>query len=718
MNKLRILSMVLVLVLAGLMVSPAQPATQDQINASIQKGLDWLVSQQQAGGYWSGGSASLVSETAFAVVKLEDRAFELGYSGPFDPAYPYKVNVEKGLNFLFANAQTIGIYAQPAGYPDTNGNGIGVYFGGQSTYDTGIVMMAIAASRAPGLVVNVPGSAVDGCTYKQVLQDAVDYFAWGQTDAPSQARGGWYYSHNQGWSDNSNAGYAVLGLRYAEAALYGFTCDMTAFVKPELNFWINYIQSPDGGSGYGNPGSWENTLKTGNLLGQMAFFGDNTLVPRVQSAINYIKVHWYDLDLIQGWGWNQPSGPAVAQYQAAYCLMKGLESMGVPLNGIPGVANWFQDLADVIVPQQNADGSWPESAAYVSGSYQHMVDKVLSTEWALLTLEKVSPPPPVNVVVDVPDCACDITGYQVKINYTVERFTVNGTLKVSKDGVLVDTVNLVNFTGTATDTRDIASDTPGTHAWNGVLDVTPVGGGTPGHAEGTDSVNVCESPKVAGIPDQIAPFHTFDLDDYLTYGGGLPVIWSASVPPAGWTVAIDGNNVVTVTAPPGAGTPATITFTASVTCCPGLICKGGDDAVFIPNRPPDTSKAVADPGCLWPPDHKFVNVSIKGVTDPDGDPVAITITGITSDEPTASDNGSGGASFAPDATGVGTGTASVRAERSGDGDGRVYVISFTASDGRGGVYQGTVMVKVPHDQSPKDCKAIDSGQKYDATKIN
>ena len=136
------------------------------------------------------------------------------------------------------------------------------------------------------------------------------------------------------------------------------------------------------------------------------------------------------------------------------------------------------------------------------------------------------------------------------------------------------------------------------------------------------------------------------------------------------------------------------------------------------NQPPDTSAASADPGCLWPPNHKFVDVSILGVTDPDGDLVTITITAITSDEPTESDKGSGGAKHAPDADGVGTDKASVRAERSGDGDGRVYEITFTASDGQGGESEGSVLVKVPHDKSGEDCPAVDSGQQYDATAIN
>jgi hypothetical protein len=153
--------------------------------------------------------------------------------------------------------------------------------------------------------------------------------------------------------------------------------------------------------------------------------------------------------------------------------------------------------------------------------------------------------------------------------------------------------------------------------------------------------------------------------------------------------------------------------------------KDGNPAGSVPipqdtinvNTPPDTTNAYADPGCIWPPNQKFVDVSIVGVVDADGDPLTLVITGITSDEPTASDEGSGGAKHAPDADGVESDMASVRAERSGDGDGRVYVISFVASDGKTGS-EGSVEVKVPHDKSNKDCPAVDSGQNYDATDIN
>jgi hypothetical protein len=136
-----------------------------------------------------------------------------------------------------------------------------------------------------------------------------------------------------------------------------------------------------------------------------------------------------------------------------------------------------------------------------------------------------------------------------------------------------------------------------------------------------------------------------------------------------------------------------------------------------PNQAPDVSNAKPSVSCLWPVNHKFVDVTINGVTDPNGQ-VTISITKITSDEKTATAPGAGGATHSPDAflihkAGVDD-TAQLRAERSGTGNGRVYVISFTATDVYGATTQGTVKVVVPHDQSTP-CKAIDDGQLYDAT---
>jgi len=496
--KRKILAVLVVLgLLLAMFVIPAQAATEDEIEESIAAGLAWLAEQQNPDGSW--GSWDQVAHTGFAVVKMLDRGYKLAredpdIDDPFDPDYAYSDNIEKGLEYLFSQAAS---HAS---------GGICFAMGGHETYNTGIAMMAIAATRVPTRI--VPTGPFSGQTYQFVVDGCVTFFA--NTQNPD---GGWVY-----WgmlsSDQSNTGYAVLGLAYAE----DFGCVIPASVYTGLDIWIDFIQNDvdgdtnDGGSGYGSPDGWVNLLKTGNLLFEMAFVGDDESDQRVQDAVDYIERHWNDANQDPGW-----KGPPV-HLQAAYCLMKGLESFDIrELDTSSGPFDWFDEMSTLVIGDQQADGSW---------AWDPWGDQLLATEWALLTLQRV-----------------------------------------------------------------------------------------------------------------------------------------------------------------------------------------------LHNRPPDCSEAYATPGCLWPPNHKFVDISIMGVRDPDGDPVTITVLAIFSDEPTATDEGSGGAKHAPDATGIGTDTPSVRSERSGEGDGRVYVIVFGASDDRGGECIGEVIVTVPHDQSD-DCEAIWSGTAYDATGIN
>ncbi|MBA2361628.1 MAG: right-handed parallel beta-helix repeat-containing protein [Actinobacteria bacterium] len=122
------------------------------------------------------------------------------------------------------------------------------------------------------------------------------------------------------------------------------------------------------------------------------------------------------------------------------------------------------------------------------------------------------------------------------------------------------------------------------------------------------------------------------------------------------------------------------------------------------NRPPSCTGS-ASPSRLWPPNHKYVLVSVAGVTDRDGDAVTTTITGVSQDEPL---NQVGDGDTAPDAkAGPAPNQVYVRAERSGLGDGRVYRIAYRATDGRGGECSGVATVGVPHDMG-KGSTPIDS----------
>jgi len=382
-----------------------------KIPTAIKDGVTWLVAQQDPiDGSW-GEEESLdrkIGKTSFAVVKLEDLAFELGYESPFDPAYKYSSNVTAGLDYLFSQVTS-----------DT----CGIHFGvvSHTTYATGTAMMAIAAGKDMNRVVSVGNPVIDGMTYGQVLEANVDYFANSQQSDSDRGKGGWCYGCGTWWADNSNSGYAVLGLRYAETA----GIDIPQTLKDNLSSWIDIIQDDmdgdvyDGGSGYSlryfnidddgdglidedpldgldNDGDglidedrglhWVNVLKTGNLLFQMAFVGDTPATQRVQDAIDFIERHWDDPVPSQGW---RPH-----DYQAMYCLMKGLESFNIQTIEVGGSPiDWYDQFVDAIIATQIyggplGDGYWPAN---------QWGDELLSTEWALFTLERVVPPFEVDI---------------------------------------------------------------------------------------------------------------------------------------------------------------------------------------------------------------------------------------------------------------------------------------------------------------------------------
>lgn len=123
------------------------------------------------------------------------------------------------------------------------------------------------------------------------------------------------------------------------------------------------------------------------------------------------------------------------------------------------------------------------------------------------------------------------------------------------------------------------------------------------------------------------------------------------------------------------------------------------------NLPPFCADAFATVAELWPPNHKMVQVAVDGVTDPDGDPLAVAITAVAQDEPVDACDG--------DAAGLGTDVVALRAERDGAGDGRVYHVAFVASDPLGASCVGEITVCVPHDQRP-DGACNDGGPLYDS----
>jgi hypothetical protein len=148
---------------------------------------------------------------------------------------------------------------------------------------------------------------------------------------------------------------------------------LLAPVKANLVNWINYIQAPDGGSGYSVPGNWdgigEDEAKTGGLLLEMDWAGSGG---NMNNAIAYLNANWQNF--ANGW-WGNFGHP-----YAMWSIYKGLEStIGLNSTGVitnlhtqgpldlldPGDTwNWWEDYCNWLVKNQNGDGSWNDFSGY------------------------------------------------------------------------------------------------------------------------------------------------------------------------------------------------------------------------------------------------------------------------------------------------------------------------------------------------------------------
>jgi len=120
------------------------------------------------------------------------------------------------------------------------------------------------------------------------------------------------------------------------------------------------------------------------------------------------------------------------------------------------------------------------------------------------------------------------------------------------------------------------------------------------------------------------------------------------------------------------------------------------NVVVKDSTPPVITSLSATPDVLWPPNHKFVPVSLTtSVTDTcDVSPVC-KVTSVVSSEPPL---GGGSGNTDPDYLITGASNVLLRAERDGTGPGRAYTITVQCTDGSGNSSQKAVVVTVPHDQ--------------------
>jgi hypothetical protein len=107
--------------------------------------------------------------------------------------------------------------------------------------------------------------------------------------------------------------------------------------------------------------------------------------------------HWYDANFDPGWMGDGSS----SSYHATFTAMKGLTSFGLYEEfGDPPIS-WQAEFEEellaeqVIIAEEPEKGYWP---------WCRWGDDVLCTTWALLTLQKVAPPPAVPVDIHPTSC--------------------------------------------------------------------------------------------------------------------------------------------------------------------------------------------------------------------------------------------------------------------------------------------------------------------------
>ena len=156
--------------------------------------------------------------------------------------------------------------------------------------------------------------------------------------------------------------------------------------------------------------------------------------------------------------------------------------------------------------------------------------------------------------------------------------------------------------------------------------------------------------------------------------------------------------VVTCAPPSGSTFPVgTTTDNCTATTQGGSITTCSFPVTVNDVQGPIVTAPTASPNSLWPPNHKYEDVTISYSTaDNCSLPSSIACAlSVASNEPI---NGTGDGDNAPDWQVVDSHHVKLRSERSGNGTGRIYTVTVTCIDNAGVSSSRTVTVTVPHNQ--------------------
>ncbi|MHC4064247.1 MAG: prenyltransferase/squalene oxidase repeat-containing protein, partial [Planctomycetota bacterium] len=383
-----------------------------RVNIAIDRGLWYLYNHQLVSGSlnslngepvtaWRSYSSYDPCSTASVV-----QSFEINnHKETGDPNEdPYVDAVKNGLNWLINGRwggtpvlNSIGIGPQTYGDPDSDGNGIGieVFHTGLPAYQGGMIMDCIIASQTPGAD---SGRDFDGDgatdTYKDIIQDMVDAYAWGQSDNGDPVGGGWRYSWNQG-PDNSACQWAAIGLIPAEQ---DFGCIVPQWVKDRNEVWLNY--SYRGGSYR----YWGYTYCCNLVRGTPSVTRPAGMVQMVLSTPNYQSdQRWIDVESWYAGNYDSAISVVSPNNRTYYGWLSFVKAMRLSnIQNLSSARDWYRGidpgsidgLAERLIDEQQDDGSWVQDGQVTHPGYygENMV-----AGWAIQMLRPAlfaSPPIP------------------------------------------------------------------------------------------------------------------------------------------------------------------------------------------------------------------------------------------------------------------------------------------------------------------------------------
>ena len=368
--------LILILVCIGLLSLPlnALADTSAEKQAAIDKGLAYLASTQLTSGPYAGGwnyDGYPAADTAAALLAFVEQSYKpLGWNGK-----NYSAVVTNATNYLLSAASTLSFNGGNWWGFGANSSGIQWAQNNEDTYITGLAIPALSRLvsnpsgspiLSPSAVISSTNAVVNGLTYAQVIQAAVNSFTYYQSNPSTGNRyGGWRYFSGSQDSDMSTTQWPVISYLFA-STVPGVTIPAPGSItRTALQAWLGVVQNPvTGGVDYQPGAGIVNSTHAGGFLLSNYFAGGGG---NAALALQWLNGDWKTAP--NGtWFGNEGNPYAMWAVYKALETLYGTNGAG-PITNLrpepsgdsldPGaVWNWWEDYCQFLDSTQNPDGSW------------------------------------------------------------------------------------------------------------------------------------------------------------------------------------------------------------------------------------------------------------------------------------------------------------------------------------------------------------------------